>query len=244
MVKNAIILAAGLGTRLKPITDSDPKCLTVVNGTPILLNALGALASAGVKECTIVTGYMAGAVERAVGGFHSGMKVRHVLNALYAETNDMYSLWLARDALEEGALVIEGDVFLRLRLLSEADRAMGPKSYYFAGLYDGRKNEIRIVTSGERGVLSIEVLRGGKSGPTGRNVFFSAGFLAVQPELGARLSRWLSEYAARGEVNVLFDDVLAAHVPESGLFLYEISQRDWVEVDTLQDLQRAEETFR
>jgi CTP:phosphocholine cytidylyltransferase-like protein len=120
---------------------------------------------------------------------------------------------------------------------------MGPKSYYFAGLYDGRTNELRIETSADRYVLSIDVLRGGKSGPKGRNVFFSAGFLAVQRELGVRLSRWLSEFAARGEVNILFDDVLAAHVRESGLFVYEISMRDWVEIDTLEDLKRAEETF-
>ena len=244
MLEKAIILAAGIGTRLKSLTDGAPKCLTAVNDTPILLNALGALASAGVKECVIVTGYMAPAVERAVGYSDSGLKVRCVLNELYAETNDMYSLWLARDALEKGAYVVEGDVFFRPPLLSEADGAMGPKSYYFAGLYDGRKNELRIETSADRGVLSIEVLRGGKSGPKGRNVFFSAGFLAVQRELGARLSRWLSEFAARGEVNVLFDDVLAAHVRESDLFVYEISLRDWVEIDTLEDLKIAEETFR
>ena len=244
MLKNAVILAAGSGTRLRPLTDSTPKCLTIVNDTPILLNALGALASAGVEECTIVTGYLSQAVERAVGCFHSGMNVRCVLNEIYAKTNDMYSLLLARDALEKGALVVEGDVFFRPRILPEADRAMGPKSYYFAGLYDGRKNEVRIETSAERRVLSIEVCRGGKSRPTGLNVFFSAGFIAVQPGLGARLSRWLSAYAARGEVDVLFDDILAAHVRESALFVHEISLRDWVEVDTLQDLKRAEETFR
>jgi choline kinase len=244
MLEKAIILAAGFGTRLSPLTDGAPKCLTLVNGTPILLNALGALASAGVKECAIVTGYMAPTVERAVGNSYAGMKVRYVLNELYAETNDMYSLLLARDALEEGALVVEGDVFFKPPLLPEADVVMGPKSYYFAGLYDGRENELRIETSADHGVLSIEVLRGGKSGLKGRNVFFSAGFLAVQRDLGARLSRWLSDFAARGEVNVLFDDVLAAHVRESDLFVYEISLRDWVEIDTLEDLKRAEETFR
>jgi choline kinase len=243
VLDKAIILAAGFGSRLIPLTDGAPKCLTLVNGTPILLNALGALACAGVKECVIVTGYMAQAVESAVGGSHSGMKVRYVLNEHYAKTNDMYSLLLASDALVEGALVVEGDVFFRPPLLLEADGTMGPKSYYFAGLYDGRTNELRIETSADRYVLSIDVLRGGKSGPKGRNVFFSAGFLAVQRELGVRLSRWLSEFAARGEVNILFDDVLAAHVRESGLFVYEISMRDWVEIDTLEDLKRAEETF-
>ena len=244
MLEKAIILAAGSGTRLSPLTDGAPKCLTLVNGTPILANALEALFSAGVRECTVVTGYMAQAVERAIGEGYRGLKVRYILNELYAQTNDMYSLLLARGALEEGALVIEGDVFFRGHLLSEADEAMGSKNYYFAGLYDGRANELRIETDAERGVLSIDVLRGGRSGPRGRNVFFSAGFLVVQRELGVRLSRWLSEFAGRGEVNVLFDDVLAAHIRESELFVYEISLRDWVEIDTLEDLVKAEEVFR
>jgi choline kinase len=243
VLDKAIILAAGFGTRLSPLTDGAPKCLTLVNGTPILLNALEALASAGVRECTIVTGYMAQAVERAIGERHRGLKVRYILNELYAQTNDMYSLLLARDTLEEGALVLEGDVFFRPPLLAEAADAMGSKSYYFAGLYDGRANELRIETDAERGVLSIDVLRGGRSGPRGRNVFFSAGFLAVQRGLGARLSRWLSEFAGRGEVNVLFDDVLAAHIRESELFVFEISLQDWVEIDTLEDLVMAEEVF-
>jgi choline kinase len=244
MLEKAIILAAGFGSRLSPLTDGAPKCLTLVNGTPILLNALDALDAAGVEECTIVTGYMAQAVERAVGERHRGLKIRYILNDIYMKTNDMYSLLLAGEVLAEGAMVLEGDVFFRPPLLSEADGAMGPKSYYYAGLYDGRANELRIETDDERGVLSIEVLRGGGSGPKGRNVFFSAGLLAVQRKLGARLSRWLSEFAGRGEVNVLFDDVLAAHARETDLFVYEISMRDWVEIDTPEDLKRAEEVFR
>jgi choline kinase len=244
MLKRAIILAAGFGSRLKPLTDGAPKCLTVVNDTPILMNALGALASAGVGECAVVTGYMAGAVERAAGRSHSGMKVRYVRNDRYAETNDMYSLWLARDLLEKGAFVIEGDVFFKSALLRDAEESMGSKSYYFAGLYDGRQNEIRLVTSGDKRVLSIDVCRGGCSGPTGGNVFFSAGFLAVRPEVGGRFSRWLTEYVARGEVGVLFDDILAAHAGEADLFVREVSLDDWVEIDTVEDLKRAEETFR
>jgi CTP:phosphocholine cytidylyltransferase-like protein len=72
----------------------------------------------------------------------------------------------------------------------------------------------------------------------------SAGFLVVQDVLGVHVSRWLSEYVAREEVTVLFDNVLSAHSRESDLFLYEISHNDWVEIDTLQDLNRAEATFR
>jgi NDP-sugar pyrophosphorylase family protein len=53
----AIILAAGTGTRLRPFTDTMPKCLVPVNGTPILINALTHLSSAGIRDAVIVVGY-------------------------------------------------------------------------------------------------------------------------------------------------------------------------------------------
>ena len=249
MLKNAIILAAGSGARLKPITDHAPKCLTEVNRTPILMNALAALQRAGVERCAIVTGYMADAVERAAADFNAaaGMRgsfeVRCVHNGAYAKTNDMYSLWLARDVLGRGAIVLEGDVFFRPGILSAADRAMGDKSHYFVGAYDGKENEIVIKTASDGRVTSIEVLRGGASHPAGKGSFMSSGMIVVRKPLGRSLSRWLTELVERDDVNVLFDDVLAAHAAEIDLHLFEIGHDEWVEIDTPQDLARAERTF-
>jgi L-glutamine-phosphate cytidylyltransferase len=249
MLKNAIILAAGSGARLKPITDHAPKCLTEVNRTPILTNALEALQRAGVERCVIVTGYMSDAVESAAAGFSAAAGVRRsfeircVHNGSYAKTNDMFSLWLARDVLERGAIVLEGDVFFRPGILSAADRAMGDKSHYFVGSYNGKENEIVIKTASDGRVTSIEVLRGGASRPSGKGSFMSSGMIVVRRPLGLSLSRWLTEHVERNDVNVLFDDVLAARAAEIDLHLFEIGHDEWVEIDTPQDLSRAERTF-
>ena len=112
-VRGAVILAAGMGTRLRPITETMPKCMTEVNGRPILLNALSAMNRYGIEEVTVVVGYCGRAIIDAVGERFGGISVNYLWNEIYAETNSMYSAWLARSVLEQGALLLEVGSALR-----------------------------------------------------------------------------------------------------------------------------------
>lgn len=243
MIEQAIILAAGLGTRLKPLTDHAPKCMTEVHGTPILLNALRNLRENGIERCTIAVGYMSQAVKSAVGNEFEGLKISYVYNRIYYKTNDMYSLWLARSALERGALVLEGDVFFRSETLRRAISAMGERSYYLAGKYMGKENEVWIETNESMRVRSIVSFKN-ESGPIGAHTYLSSGMLAVQPEYGRLFSRWLTEFVDSGRVNLLFDDILGEHALEEELYIFKIEDSDWVEIDTREDLERAEAVFK
>lgn len=115
----AVILAAGLGSRLKPLTDRMPKCLTEIHNTPILINALDALAAGGIDETILVIGYLGEKIRHAVGENHAGMTIRYVENAAYEKTNTSYSLWLALKEWEmpETVLILEGDVFFERQII-------------------------------------------------------------------------------------------------------------------------------
>jgi choline kinase len=242
MIENAIILAAGTGTRLKPLTDHAPKCLTEINGTPILLNALQNLSAVGIKDCTIVGGYFSDKIKNTIGSTFDDISVNYLLNKHYASTNDMYSLWLARHVLSKGALLLEGDIFFRAATLKRAITQIGNKSSYIAGKYNGKADEILITVDPEHKVCSIEVLRG-KSGVLHPLHYMSTGMLIIQGTYGAHLSQWLTEFVQGNNVNVLFDDILSAHTTETDLYVYEIQQDEWVEVDTLEDVREAERVF-
>jgi len=242
MVNHAVILAAGMGTRLKPITDSAPKCLTEVNGVPILLNTLKNLHKAGIQACTIVVGHFSHTILDTLGSTFDGLTIEYIKNEQYKQTNDMYSLWLARDALEAGAVIIEGDIFFRADLLPEAITHMGAKSFYICGRYDGRSDEILIETDNAMRILSIDVLRNRASSP-GPNRYMSSGILVIQEDYGRYLSCWLTRSVESGDVRVLFDDVISSHIDELPLYVQEIAQSDWVEIDTHEDLGLAERTF-
>lgn len=241
--EHAIILAAGIGTRLKPLTDHSPKCLTEVNGRSILINTLKNLSTLGIRSCTIVTGYLGEKIKSAANDCNSGVEVRCVRSDVYKKTGDMYSLWLARDVLENGAVILEGDIFFKLHILKEALETMGDRSFYLAGRYYGQPDEVIIKTNGEKKVLSIEVLRVG-SVPLSEHTFMSSGILVVQPDYGTAFSWWLSQWVEKNRVIVLFDDVLGDHASDLPLWVYEISSQDWVEIDTIDDLSRAEAIFR
>ena len=88
----ALILAAGLGTRLAPITNDRPKSLVPVNGKPILLKQIENLKLNGIVDITIVSGYKADALEAAVHEKYPEIKI--VESVDYATTNNMYSAYL------------------------------------------------------------------------------------------------------------------------------------------------------
>lgn len=110
-IKRAIILAAGTGSRLKPLTNDMPKCLTEVNGKSILINELENLDFCEFDEAVIVIGHLANRVKESVGEKFGNLKLKYIENEIYAKTNNIYSLWLAREVLADGAVLIEGDSF-------------------------------------------------------------------------------------------------------------------------------------
>lgn len=107
----AVILAAGVGERLKPITDNIPKCLVTVNDKPMLINTLELLESRGIRDVVIVVGYLKERVYEEVGHSFGKIKISYVENDIYAETNNVYSLWLARDRLNKNTILFECDLY-------------------------------------------------------------------------------------------------------------------------------------
>ena len=118
-VLKAIILAAGSGKRMCPFTEHTPKCLAPVNGVPILVNALTHLQESGIQETVIVVGHLKEKVYEAIGDSFSGMRISYIESDRYETTNNIYSLWLAREHLTEDILLLEADVFFERLLLDK-----------------------------------------------------------------------------------------------------------------------------
>ncbi len=113
-VPRAVILAAGRGRRLAAVAGDCPKCLLRVGGATLLQRQLTALRAAGVEAITVVAGYRAARVADLCGT-EAGI----IENPDYAETNSLYSLWLARDLLGAGFVVLNADVLFHPQLLRD-----------------------------------------------------------------------------------------------------------------------------
>lgn len=109
-----VILAAGKGSRLNGNAPECPKCLTELGGMTLIERQIRMLREAGIDEIAVVVGCQAERVRRACG-----QDITYVENVRYAQTNSLYSLWMARPLLYGGFVVLNCDVLFHPALLSD-----------------------------------------------------------------------------------------------------------------------------
>lgn len=231
----ALILAAGLGTRLAPITNDRPKSLVPVNGKPILMKQIENLHENGITDITIVSGYKADILERAVHQLYPEIKIIESVD--YATTNNMYSAYIARDAIGENEfLMMNADVYYDSSVISalledETENAIVTD----IGIYieesmkvvevEGRLVKIsKAITTEEALGSSIDVYKFSKEG--GRAFFAKC---AEYIEEKKELKMW-SEVA----LNDILSEVVFKACPLKGR---------WLEIDNHDDLAAAEKLF-
>jgi phosphoenolpyruvate phosphomutase len=114
----ALILASGTAQRLKPLTDTIPKCLVEVNGDTILDRQLSRFAQAGIEEVIITTGPFEDQIKKAVKPYAPRLDIKLVKNGIYDQTNYIYSIYKAKAGLNDDILLSHGDLVFEDRILS------------------------------------------------------------------------------------------------------------------------------
>lgn len=127
----AIILAAGMASRLRPLTENTPKCLLKVGEKCLLQRSIDALISNGTHDFVIVTGYLHEMIETFVAEqYGNNINVKFIHNAVFDSTNNIYSLWLARPEAEgENILLLDSDLLYDPQIIarvlaSDADNVL------------------------------------------------------------------------------------------------------------------------
>ena len=114
----AIILAAGMGKRLGEYTKNNTKCMVSVNGTPLIDRMLGQLSKLKLSRVVIVVGYEGQKLMNHVGTERDGLKIEYIYNPIYDKTNNIYSLALAKEKMQEDdTLLLESDLIFDDRML-------------------------------------------------------------------------------------------------------------------------------
>ena len=109
-----IILAAGKGSRLNGNSPESPKCLTRLGDETLIERQIRVLRDSGIDDIVVVVGCQAERVRRACG-----QEITYIENVRYAQTNSLYSLWMARPLLYGGFVVLNCDVLFHPALLSD-----------------------------------------------------------------------------------------------------------------------------
>lgn len=230
-VERAIIMAAGLGNRLNPITLTTPKPLIKVNGVRMIDTAISALHKNGISEIYVVIGYLKeqfASLEKDYPG------VVLLENPYYAECNNIASLYVAREYIEN-AIIMDGDqIIYNPEILSTDFDYSGYSSVWT----DERTDEW--LQTVENGFVTSCSRNGGKKGWQLYSVS------RWNTDDGKKLKRHLEiEFEERKNRQIYWDDVAMFCYPEEyKLGVYPISKKDIVEIDNLQELAALDSYYR
>ena len=234
-----------MGDRLRPLTADVPKCLLEVDGQLILLRALNALAAQGVTEAVIVVGHQAAAIRRRVGARFAGLDIHYVDAPRYATTNNICSLWDAREFCDEDILLLEGDVVFDddvvARLLRQpgSSMAVAPQQRGLSGTVvhlDGDGRVAEFVLGADQGD-HFDASSAFKT----VNIYLLRGALLreqILPELCRQVER--------GHVHEYYESVFRDLVADGSiddLVAVDVAASRWYEVDDHRDLDVAEFSF-
>lgn len=128
-MQKAIILCAGRGSRMGSLTKDLPKPLIPVNGTTILENAVQQLVAANYQSLVLVVGYEAEKIKQELKQFEGEIDITYILNENWSTTNNIYSLWLAKDVLKEDFTLLEADLFFDSSVLQTLSALPVHKNY-------------------------------------------------------------------------------------------------------------------
>lgn len=227
-----LILAAGAGTRLNGGDALLPKCLATFDGTPLIELQMRSLRACGIHDIGVVVGFQADRVRRACGP-----DVRFLENDVYAETNSLYSLWLARPLLENGFVVLNCDVLFHPAMLSDLLTARHDDALLVAYPEPGQPpftdEEMKVcVRRGRVADMRKDLPAGEIDGENVGIVKFSASSVG---RLMSHLDRNVELRGRRDWAPRAFAD-FAGEQP-----LYTVSTRGlpWIEIDTPEDYRRA-----
>jgi choline kinase len=226
-----IILAAGGGGRLRGIVGQRSKCLARVGDSTLLDRQLRILRDHGCSDITVVVGFGAAEVTRACG---SG--VSFVQNTRFAATNSLYSLWLARDLLRDGFLVLNCDVLFHPQLLTDLLSARCDDALLYAEHGDGAPYSAEEMKVCVRGGLVRAI---DKTLPAALCDGENIGIARFSPAGASTLVDHLNELVAGGSVREWLPRAFDAFCHERPLHAIGTRGYPWIEIDFPEDYWRA-----
>ena len=244
-VRRAVILAAGKGNRIQPLTAGIPKCLIEVGGQSLIERALHGLGSQHVSEAVIVVGYKASLIRDRVGASFEGIKITYVDACDYETTNNIRSLWDARDYLTEDVILVEADVIFDSNLITDLLREKG-SSAAVAPYYKALSGTL-IHCDDQRRITKFLMNEDLDRLPKDIDLFKTVNvYLFRKTLLEEEIVPRLEQEIQDGHQNGYYESVLRDFVAEkskSELVAVDVSKNRWYEIDDHRDLDAAEFLF-
>ena len=241
----AIILAAGMGKRLGEYTKNNTKCMVPVNGVPLIDRVLNQLSSLKLSRVVIVVGYEGQKLIDYIGNEYNGLKIEYIFNSIYGKTNNIYSLALAKDKMQEDdTLLLESDLIFDDRLFSLVVDNPCPNLALVAK-YEAWMDGTMVQIDDERNIVNFvpkEAFRHEQAD----SYYKTVNIYKLSKEFSAnRYVPFLEAYMKAIGNNEYYENVLRilSFLDCKDLKALPITDEKWYEIDDKQDLDIAEALF-
>lgn len=232
-----IILAAGVGSRLRPLTNEMPKCLIPVAGIPILQRQIEALLVCGIGRIIVVAGYKGDQVVNFCQRYPEVVEV--VVNQGYADTNNMYSFYVAAQNLGEASVLLcNGDVVFDPEIVSSLLKS---ESGNLIGVQPNRYDDeaMKVVVNSHGRVIELS-----KAVPASSAYGVSIDIYKFLPQALTEIVKIATRIIVDEEKRNLWTEVAVNEALRSIEFRpFDIGMYRWTEIDNFADLTLANETF-
>lgn len=236
MIDKAVILSAGQGSRLLPLTADRPKCLIDFSGRTLLAWQVDMLAAGGVREIDVVTGFMTELVEQELAALaRPGLTLTPRFNPFYKVADNLGSCWIAREAMDRDFVILNGDTLVSAPIV---DRVLAGADWPITVTVDVKENydsdDMKVTCIGDRLVAIDKMLKADQCNAE------SIGFLAFRGE-GVDLFREAVEAHMRTPAGVenWYLKIIDMLAPTGNVGTVSIEGLEWGEVDFLTDIEAA-----
>ena len=227
-MKNAILMASGLGTRMRPLTEKTPKPLIKVNGIEMIETVVATLNNAGVDCIYVVVGYLAEQFSYLQNKYKNVVLLK---NDYYKTVNNISSIYVAREVLMKGdTYICEADLYINNRTVLCAT----PKvSGYYGKMVYGHSDDWLFETDKDEIIKRV---------CKGVYKFFNmVGVSFFLHEDATKLAKLIEiEFGKRGNDDLFWDDVVNKHIQDFKLEVIPVGEDDIFEIDTLEELNEIE----
>lgn len=228
LVDNAVIMAAGLSSRLAPLSYEKPKALFVVRGEVLIERQICQLQEAGIREIVVVVGYK----KEQFYYLREKYGIILVENREFQTRNNHSSIWAARDYLKNTYICSADNYFVQNPFEQEVE-----ESYYAAVFSKGETEEWCLQTDDEGWITGITI--------GGCNQWYMLGHAFWSVEFGRKLLDMVQRvYEEEGTRNKLWEHILMENLSQLKMKMRRYPQNQIYEFDSLEDLKRFDEKYK
>ena len=232
-----VILAAGMAKRLRPLTDTKPKCLLKVGERTLLERTVDAMAAAGINEFVVVTGYLGNMIRDFLTIHYPLFTIHFLDNTDYAHNNNIYSLWMAGQIVRgKEFLLMDSDILCDpaavLRIASEEEAALAVNRHELG------EEEMKVVVDSQMRITEISKTCRPEDA-MGESVGIEKMTVAYSEALFHELDQMILQ---EGLIDIFYERAFERLIPQGHTFRV-IDTTDYFsyELDTPEDFQRAQE---